>query len=190
MKVHKVAPRPKNEQRNATKRHPRNKWQVHNKRIHCADTSRDSLSPATAKLEHQLANRQKLKLKRLQKVYNKTVSLPSEDSPSIQTKGKTATASPVPFPPVHTNGEAEVETGSDSEDSEEWSSYAKSVLQNGTEKGADQENTTGPLLEQLVDEEAPEYHAQYDHVHNHTLVVLKQGQVKKKKKDSCIFEKL
>ncbi|KAL7859344.1 hypothetical protein SRHO_G00144910 [Serrasalmus rhombeus] len=172
MKVHKVSPRSRNEQR---KRHPpKNKWRVHNKKISNVDPSGLSSSPATAKLEHHLATRQKLKLKRLQKVYTKAVDLTLEDNHSVRAKGKVS--APVTLPQVHTNGGTEVEAGSDSEDSQEWRSYAKSVLQNGMEQRGGQENSAPAASEQLEDEELPGYHAQHDHVQNHTVLVLQQGQ--------------
>ncbi|XP_066526144.1 polynucleotide 5'-hydroxyl-kinase NOL9 [Hoplias malabaricus] len=172
MKVHKVSSRPKNEQRNA-KRHSRNKWHIHNKKSHTSDLPCVTSNPATAKLENQLANRQKLKLKRLQKVYAKPVSFTPEDSHAIRAKGKAANS--VTFPHVHTNGGTEVAAVSDSEDSQEWTSYAKSVLQNGMERGGgSQENSACP--ETLEGEELPDYVAQHDRVQKHTVLVLKQSQ--------------
>ncbi|XP_072553501.1 polynucleotide 5'-hydroxyl-kinase NOL9 isoform X2 [Salminus brasiliensis] len=172
MKVRKVSPRPKNEQRSAAKRHPRNKWRVHNKKIRNSEPSHLSPSPATAKLEHQLASRQKLKLKRLQKVYPKTVAL----TPEVQVKSKVTT--PATLPHVHTNGGMEVKNGSDSEDSQEWRSYAKSILQNGMGRGGREGRKNSSLMapEPFEDEEVPKYHAQHDHAQNHTVLVLQQGQ--------------
>ncbi|XP_035377210.1 polynucleotide 5'-hydroxyl-kinase NOL9 [Electrophorus electricus] len=173
MKVHKASSRSKNEQRNATKRHPKSKWRVHNKRIRSLDPSQLTSSPTVAKVVPQLANRQKSKLKRLQKAHAKAVTLSPEESNFVRAKVRVP---PVTFPRVHTNGGTELETGSDSEDSQDWSSYAKSVLQNGLEMKGGEEDLTPVARVQLEDEEPPEYHAQYDHVQNHTVLVLQQGQ--------------
>ncbi|KAI4871766.1 hypothetical protein NFI96_010925 [Prochilodus magdalenae] len=169
MKVHKVSSRSKYEQRSTNKRHSRNKWRIHNKKIRNPDPSCLGSSPATAKVEHQLGARQKLKLKRLQKVYAKAVNVTLEDSHSVRAKGKVSTPGTVPH--VHTNGGTGVEGGSDSEDSQEWRSYAESVLQNGMECGVG-----GRESSSLAAEEVPGYHAQHDHVQNHTVLVLQQGQ--------------
>lgn len=156
---------------NAPKRHLKNKWHTHGKKIRHLDPSGNSPRPSTAKLENELVNRHQPKLKRLQKAYTKAATVTSEDGLS-QVKGKAVSA---PFLHFHTNGGAEVETGSDSEDSQDWRSYAKSVLQNGLEKEGGEGNS---ISIQLEEEEGIEYHAQYDHTHNHTVLVLKQGQVR------------
>uniref|UniRef100_A0A8B9JH85 Polynucleotide 5'-hydroxyl-kinase NOL9 n=1 Tax=Astyanax mexicanus TaxID=7994 RepID=A0A8B9JH85_ASTMX len=173
MKVHKKT-RTKNEQQSASKHLPRNKWRVHNKKMRNYDASHLSQSPATAKLEHQLGNRQKFKLKRLQKAFPKTVSMTAEE----QVRKKEKVSAPATVPHGHTNGGMEVENGSESEDSQEWRSYAKSVLQNGTEKGGrgGRKNSTSAAPEPVENEEVPKYHAQHDHVQNHTVLALQQGQ--------------
>lgn len=165
---------------NAPKRHLKNKWHTHGKRIRHLDPSGNSPRPSTAKLDNELVNRQKPKLKRLQKAYTKAATVTSKDGDLSQIKGK---ATSTPFLHFHTNGGTEVETGSDSEDSQDWRSYAKSVLQNGLERGAGEGNS---VSNQLEEEDRIEYHAQYDDSHNHTVLVLKQGQVKINKiKMSC-----
>lgn len=172
MKVHKVSSRSKHENRNATKRHVKNKWLTHGKKIRHADVSSHGPTPSTAKLENELVNRQKSKVKRLQKAYTKAATVSSEDG---QAKGKAVSA---PFPHIHTNGGTELETQSDSEDSQDWRSYARSVLQNGLEKGGEGNSVSN----QMEEEEVFEYHAQYDRSQNHTVLVLKQGQVKRARK--------
>lgn len=149
----------------------KNKWRTHGKKIRFADPSGSSPRPSTAKSENELVHRQKPKVKRLRKKYNKALAVTSEDGHVSQAKGKSMSA---PFPHVHTNGGAELQMGSDSEDSQDWRSYAKSVLQNGLEKeGGEGKSVTN----QLEEEELIEYHAQYDRSQNHTVLVLKQGQV-------------
>ncbi|XP_022532818.2 polynucleotide 5'-hydroxyl-kinase NOL9 isoform X1 [Astyanax mexicanus] len=173
MKVHKKT-RTKNEQQSASKHLPRNKWRVHNKKMRNYDPSHLSQSPATAKLEHLLGNKQKFKLKRLQKAFPKTVSMTAEE----QVRKKEKVSAPATVPHGHTNGGMEVENCSESEDSQEWRSYAKSVLQNGTEKGGrgGRKNSTSAAPEPVENEEVPKYHAQHDHVQNHTVLALQQGQ--------------
>lgn len=164
MKVHKTS-----------KRHVKNKWRTHGKKLRFADVSAPSPSPSTAKSENEVVKRQKPKVKRLQKTYTKAATVTSKDGHLSQAKGK---AVPAPFPSAHTNGGTDLEVGSDVEDSQDWWSYANSVLQNGLEKGGDEEKSVTNQLEE--EEEVIEYHAQYDRSQNHTVLVLKQGQVKKK----------
>ncbi|XP_053498968.1 polynucleotide 5'-hydroxyl-kinase NOL9 [Ictalurus furcatus] len=166
MKVHKVSSRSRHEHRNTTKRHMKNKWRTHGKKIRHADPSSHSPGPSTAKIENELVNRQKPKVKRLQKSYAKATAVLSEDGHLSQAKSKAVTA-----PHVTANGGTELE--SDSEDSQDWRSYAKSVLQNGLEKEGGEGNS---VSNQLEEEEVSEYHAQYDRSQNHTVLVLKQGQ--------------
>ncbi|XP_060750933.1 polynucleotide 5'-hydroxyl-kinase NOL9 [Tachysurus vachellii] len=159
MKVHKIS-----------KRHVKNKWRTHGKKIRFADPSSSSPRPSTAKSENELVHRQKPKVKRLQKTYTKATTVTSEDGRVSQAKGKAVSA---PSPHVHTNGGTELEVGSDSEDSQDWRSYAKSVLQNGFEKeGGEGKSVTN----QLKEDEVIEYHMQYDRSQNHTVLILKQGQ--------------
>ncbi|KAI5096007.1 polynucleotide 5'-hydroxyl-kinase NOL9, partial [Silurus meridionalis] len=169
MKVHKVSSRSKHENRNATKRHSKNKWRTHGKKNQHVDPSGQNPRPSTAKFENELVNRQKPKVKRLQKAYTKAATVTSKDKCSSQAKGKALSA---PCPHVHTNGGTELETESDSEDSQVWRSYAKSVLQNGAEK----EGEGNSVLNQSEEVEVLEYHAQYERSQNHTVLVLKQGQ--------------
>ncbi|XP_076840173.1 polynucleotide 5'-hydroxyl-kinase NOL9 [Brachyhypopomus gauderio] len=171
MKVHKVSYRSKNEQRNATKRPQKSKWRVHSRKIRDSDPCHLSPSPTVATFVHQLANRQKTKLKRLQKTHAKAVTLSPEETHSA--KGKVPS---VAFSHVHTNGGTELGTGSGSEDSQDWRNYAKSVLQNGQESKGGEEDLTPAAHVQTEDEETPEYHAQHDQVQNHTVLVLQQGQ--------------
>lgn len=168
MKVHRLS------SRNATKRHVKNKWRTHGKKIRHADNSGNGPRPSTARLESELVSRQKPALKRLQKTYTKAANVTSEDGDLSRAKGKAVSA---PFPHVHANGGTELETGSDSEDSQDWRSYARSVLQNGLKEEGGEGNS---VSNQSEEGEGLEYHAQYDHSENHTVLVLKQGQVKKK----------
>lgn len=150
----------------------KNKWHTHRKKIRHTDFSENSPRPSTAKFENEIVNRQKPKVKRLQKAYTKAATVTSKDGDLTQAKAKAVSAS---FPHVHANGGTKLETWSDSEDSQDWRSYAKSVLQNGLEKEGGEGN---PVSNQLEEEEGCEYHAQYDRSQNHTVLVLKQGQVK------------
>lgn len=174
MKVHKVSSRSKHEHRNASKRHLKSKWRTQGKKLRLSDPSDHSPKPSTAKFENALANRQqKPKVKRLQKTYTKATTVTSEDGHLLQAKARAVSS---PFPHVHTNGGAELDMGSDSEDSQDWRSYANSVLQNGLERDRGEGNS---VLNQLEEGEGIEYHTQYDRSQNHTVLVLKQGQVKK-----------
>lgn len=181
MKVHRVSSRSKQEHQYATKRHVKNKWRTHGKKTRHADLSGTGPRPSTAKFENELVNRQKPKVKRLQKAYTKVATETSGDGDLSQAKGKAASA---PFPYVHTNGGTELEMGTDSEDSQDWRSYAKSILQNGLEKEGGKGNS---VTNQVEEEEGLEYHAQYDRSQNHTVLVLKQGQVRqdKTRQDAC-----
>ncbi|KAM9445313.1 polynucleotide 5'-hydroxyl-kinase NOL9 isoform 1-T4 [Clarias gariepinus] len=171
MKVHKVSSRSKHEHRNASKRHLKSKWRTQGKKLRLSDPSDHSPKPSTAKFENALANRQqKPKVKRLQKTYTKATTVTSEDGHLLQAKARAVSS---PFPHVHTNGGAELEMGSDSEDSQDWRSYANSVLQNGLERDRGEGNS---VLNQLEEGEGMEYHTQYDRSQNHTVLVLKQGQ--------------
>lgn len=139
MKVQRGASRPKHEPSN------KNKWHVHGKKLR-SDPSLPAAVP-----ESRPVSRPKPKLKRLQKTYSQAAAVPQQDRPPDRGKGKTALP-----PSPHTNGAAETGGNSDSNDSQAWRSYAKSILQNG--------------------EKTEKYHAQYDHAKKHTVLVLKQGQ--------------
>ncbi|TSL61239.1 Polynucleotide 5'-hydroxyl-kinase NOL9 [Bagarius yarrelli] len=155
MKVHKVS-----------KRHGKNKWRTHGKKIRVADPS----GPSAAKPEKELVNRQKPKVKRLQKTYTKAAAVTSGNGHLSQAKIKAVSSS---FTSVHNNGRTGMNSASDSEDSQKWRSYADSVLQNGLKKdGGEGKSVTN----QLEEEEVIEYHAQYDRSQNHTVLVLKKGQ--------------
>ncbi|XP_051962127.1 polynucleotide 5'-hydroxyl-kinase NOL9-like [Xyrauchen texanus] len=158
MKVQNVSSRSQRDQRNATKRHGKNKWL---KKLRNLDSALSSASSGTAKLEQQIAKREKPRLKRLKK-YAKHVTLIPENSCTEERK--------VTFAHVHTNGGTELEGSCNSEDSQEWSAYAKSVLQNGVE------SSTLPDTEQL-EKDGLQYHSQLDHAQNRAVLVLQQGQV-------------
>ncbi|XP_051947607.1 polynucleotide 5'-hydroxyl-kinase NOL9-like [Xyrauchen texanus] len=153
MKVQKVSSRSQHEQRNATKRHGKNKWC---KKVRKLDSVLSS--SGTAKLEQQIAKREKPKLKRLKKLYSKTVTLIPVNS--YTEEGKET------FAHVHTNGGTELEASSNSEDSKEWSAYAKIVLQ----------SSALPDKEQL-EKDSLQYQAQLDHAGNRAVLVMQQGQV-------------
>lgn len=182
MKAHKVSSRSKHEHRNATKRNLKNKWRTHGKKIRHADPSGNSPRSSTARFENKIVNRseQKPKVKRLQTAYARPATAKSKDGDLLQSKSKAVSAL---FPHVHANGGTELETGSDSENSQDWRSYAKSVLQNGLEKDGGEGNS---VSNQMEEEEGIEYHTQYDRSQNHTVLVLKQGQVKVKE-DKHVF---
>ncbi|XP_062871334.1 polynucleotide 5'-hydroxyl-kinase NOL9 [Trichomycterus rosablanca] len=165
MKVHTVSSRSKHEQPNSTKRQPKNKWLIHGKKIRQSDPCPSS---TTAKFENQLVNSQMTKLKRLQKTYTKAATLTSEDRNLPRTKGKTFSTQ---LPPVQSNGgtKQQEEKGSDSEDSQDWRSYAKSILQNGL-------TGEGNSAPDQTEDEIYEYRAQFDSVKNHTVLVLQKGQ--------------
>ncbi|XP_030625442.1 polynucleotide 5'-hydroxyl-kinase NOL9 [Chanos chanos] len=171
MKVQKVSPRSTHVQPNATKR--KNKWRLHNRRALGLNSSDLSPNSTFAKVEHQLANREKSHLKRLKKLHAKRIILSLEDSSSVKAKDRDQ---PGTFSHVHTNGGGtELEVNSNSEDSQDWRSYAKSVLQNGVECSAGQESPDAASPEQLEEEEL-QYHAQLDRSHNRTILVMQQGQ--------------
>ncbi|KAL1250021.1 hypothetical protein QQF64_021026 [Cirrhinus molitorella] len=160
MKVHKVSSQSQHEQRNATKHHGKNKWR---KKIHSMDSTLIKTSAGTAKLGQQIAKKEKPKLKRLKKSYTK----PIPKNSCAEEKNVKATS--VTFAHVHTNGGTELDDSSISVDSQEWSEYAKS-LQNGME------GSTSPTTDQM-EEGGLQFHAHFDHTHNHAVLVMKQGQV-------------
>lgn len=164
MKVHKVSSQSQREQRNATKRHSRNKW---HKKIRSLDSTLLNSSPGTAKLEQQIAKREKPTIKRLKKLYAKPVTFIPENSCAEEVKVK---ATPVTFDHGHTNGGTELEDSSSSVDSQEWSEYANSVLQNGME------SSTLPDTDQGKEDDL-QFHAHLDHTNNRAVLVMKQGQV-------------
>ncbi|KAL0158210.1 hypothetical protein M9458_046286, partial [Cirrhinus mrigala] len=160
MKVHKGSSRSHHEQRNATKRHGKNKWR---KKIHNLDSALLNTSPGTAKLGQQIAKLEKPTLKRLKKSYTKPIP---KNSCAEEKKVKATSET---FAHVHTNGGTELDDSSKSLDSQEWSEYANSVLQNGME------SSTVPKTDEM-EEGGIQFHAHFDHTHNHAVLVLKQGQ--------------
>ncbi|XP_028849801.1 polynucleotide 5'-hydroxyl-kinase NOL9 [Denticeps clupeoides] len=165
MKVQKGLSRPKHASRNGNKRHPKNsKWRTHGRAF-----GSDSLS--RAKLEHQLVGHEKPGLKRLKKQYPKAVD-------SRDTYGFAAMkfqAKPAPFsrgpPHTHTNGQAGSDSSSNTEDSQDWRSYAQTMLHNGVEGS---EAHKGSMSERL--EDGAQFHAQLDHTHNRTVLAMQPGQ--------------
>ncbi|XP_043081399.1 polynucleotide 5'-hydroxyl-kinase NOL9 [Puntigrus tetrazona] len=157
MKVQKVSSR----SQNSTKRHGKNKWR---KKIHRLDSSLLNTVPGTAKLEQHLTKREKPALKRLKRLHAKPIP---ENSCAEERKEK---ASSVTFAHVHTNGGTELDDGSSSVDSQEWSKYANSVLKNG------KECSTSPKTDE-VEKDDLHIHAHFDHTHTRAVLVMKQGQV-------------
>lgn len=163
MKVHKVSSRSQHEQRNATKRHSKNKW---HKKIRSLDSTLLNPSSGTAKLEQRIAKREKPTVKRLKKLNAKPVTIFPENC----AKEEKVEATSVTFAHVHTNGGTELDDSSASVDSQEWSEYANSVLQNGME------TSTLPDTDQRKEDEL-QFHAHLDHTHNRAVLVMKQDQV-------------
>jgi len=164
MKVHKVSSRSQHEQRNATKRHSKNKW---HKNIRRLDSTLLNTS-STTKLDQQIAKREKPTVKRLKKSYVKPVTFIPENSCAKEGKVE---ATSVTFPHVHTNGGTGLDDSSSaSVDSQEWSEYANSVLQNGME------STTLTDSDQRTEDDL-QFHAHLDHTHNRAVLVMKQDQV-------------
>ncbi|XDV46009.1 hypothetical protein PO909_013993 [Leuciscus waleckii] len=164
MKVHKVSSRSQHEQRNATKHHSKNKW---HKKIRSLDSTLLNTSSGTAKLEQRIAKREKHTVKRLKKLNAKPVTIFPENSCAKEGKVE---ATSVTFPHVHTNGGTELDDSSASVDSQEWSEYANSVLQNGME------SSTLPDTDQQKEDEL-QFHAHLDHTNNRAVLVMKQDQV-------------
>ncbi|XP_073679523.1 polynucleotide 5'-hydroxyl-kinase NOL9 [Garra rufa] len=160
MKVHKVSSRSQHEQRNATKHHGKNKWC---RKIHGMNSTLINTSPGTAKLGQQVAKKEKPAIKRLKKSYRKPIR---ENSCAEEKKVKATSAT---FAHVHTNGGTELDDSSISVDSKEWSEYAKSVFQNGME------SSSSPKTDRM-EEGGLQFHAHFDHTHNHAVLVMKQGQ--------------
>ncbi|XP_039509061.1 polynucleotide 5'-hydroxyl-kinase NOL9 [Pimephales promelas] len=164
MKVHKVSSRSQHEQRNATKRHSKNKWHKNIRRLDSTVLNTSS----TTKLDQQIAKREKPTVKRLKKSYAKPVTFIPENSCAKEGKVE---ATSVTFPHVHTNGGTGLDDSSSaSVDSQEWSEYANSVLQNGME------STTLPDTDQQTEDDL-QFHAHLDHTHNRAVLVMKQDQV-------------
>ncbi|XP_067302275.1 polynucleotide 5'-hydroxyl-kinase NOL9 [Pseudorasbora parva] len=164
MKVHKVSSRSQHEQRNATKRHSKNKW---HKKTRSLDSTLLNTSPGTAKLEQQIAKREKPTIKRLKKLCAKPVTFVPETSCAEEVKVKPTS---VTFDHGHTNGGTELDDSSSSVDSQEWSEYANSVLQNGME------SSTIPDTDQQEEDDL-QFYAHLDQTHNRAVLVMKQGQV-------------
>ena len=77
-----------------------------------------------------------------------------------------------------TNGRTGLRPDSDSEDSQDWSSFAQSVLQNGVEAANGQETArSARVASSELNEEAFHYCAERDHAHNRTLLVMQPDQV-------------
>lgn len=166
MKVHKVSSRSQHKQRNATKRHNKNKW---HKKVRSLDSTLPNTSPGTAKLEQQIAKSEKPTVKRLQKLYTKPVTFIPKNSCAEEEK---VTAPSVTSAHVHTNGGTELDDSSTSVDSKEWSEYANSVLQNGKESS----NTELPDTDKQEEDDL-QFHAHLDHTNNRAVLVMKPGQV-------------
>ncbi|XP_048035225.1 polynucleotide 5'-hydroxyl-kinase NOL9 [Megalobrama amblycephala] len=166
MKVHKVSSRSQHKQRNATKRHNKNKW---HKKVRSLDSTLPNTSPGTAKLEQQIAKSEKPTIKRLQKLYTKPVTFIPKNSCAEEEK---VTAPSVTSAHVHTNGGTELDDSSTSVDSKEWSEYANSVLQNGKESS----NTELPDTDKQEEDDL-QFHAHLDHTNNRAVLVMKPGQV-------------
>lgn len=156
MKVHKVSSRSQHKQRNATKRHNKNKW---HKKVRSLNSTLPNTSPGTAKLEPTV--------KRLKKLYVKPVTFIPKNSCAEEEKVK---ATSVTSAHVHTNGGTELDDSSSSVDSQEWSEYANSVLQNG------KESSTLPDTDKQKEDDL-QFHAHLDHTHNRAVLVMKPGQV-------------
>lgn len=71
---------------------------------------------------------------------------------------------------VHTNGGTELDESSTSVDSQGWSEYANSVLQNG------KESSTLPDTDEQKEDDL-QFHAHLDHTQNRAVLVMKPGQV-------------
>lgn len=164
MKVHKVSSRAQHEQRNATKCHGKNKW---HKKVRSLDSTLLNSSAGTAKLEQQIAKREKPTVKRLKKLNAKPVTFIPKNSRAEEEKVKAAS---VTSAHVHTNGGTELDDSSTSVDSQEWSEYANSVLQNGLESSA------LPDTDKLKEDDL-QFHAHLDQTNNRAVLVMKQGQV-------------
>lgn len=170
MKVQKVPPKHKQKSRKAARQHCKlqcnTKWFKQN-RIGNTDSSNLSPGTAMAKLEHQASSKQKSNLKRLKKAA-KTVCF-------RQVKGQATERTPSH---ALSNGGAEREQGGDSDDSQDWSSFAQSVLQNGAQsRDAMEGSVSAKAAPGRIEEEAFHYCAERDHVHNRTVLVMQQSQV-------------
>ncbi|KAJ8390174.1 hypothetical protein AAFF_G00110480 [Aldrovandia affinis] len=133
------------------------------------DSPSTSPDTAMAKKYYQLSIRGQHSLKRLKNSAQPVYSS-QKQGPTPKTKGKAKSGA---VPHAHTNGGTESEplAESSSEDSEYWSAFAQSVLQNGVEGSASMGDRAGGKGEEPLP-----YHAERDHVHNRTVLVMRQGQ--------------
>lgn len=154
-------------------RKAKKKRRLHTQKISQVNLGSPSSSPDTAmaKKYYQLSSGGQHSLKRLKSSARQVYSGQGQ-GPSSKTKGETKPSTSDPH--AHTNGGAapHLLTESSSEDSEFWTAFALSVLQNGVEG-------EGPTVAEPngKGQEQPPYHAERDPVHNRTVLLMRQGQV-------------
>lgn len=170
MKVNKSSSKPKQRSRNPAKQRCNSKWFKQSK-VPTSVSFDVSPSTATTNKEHQISARavsvnKKTNLKCLKK-RAKAVCFKQVKNHTTES----AHSHPL------TNGRSELRQDSDSEDSQDWGSYAQSVLQNGVETSNGQESAgSARAATGKLDEEAFYYCADRDYVHNRTVLVMQPGQ--------------
>ncbi|XP_067096081.1 polynucleotide 5'-hydroxyl-kinase NOL9 [Osmerus mordax] len=171
MKVNKSASGPQQRSRNPAKQQCNNKW-FKRSRVITPDSPSTSPGAAMAKLEQQIsakasiAANKKTGLKRLKKKAKAVCSKQVKNHAGERTH----------FHPL-TNGRTGLKPDSDSEDSQDWSSFAQSVLQNGVEAANGQEAAgSARVASGELNEETFHYCAERDHAHNRTVLVMQPGQ--------------
>ncbi|KAJ8369830.1 hypothetical protein SKAU_G00098580 [Synaphobranchus kaupii] len=153
-------------------RKAKKKTQSHAQKTSLVNSDSPGTSPDTAmaKKYYQLSSRGQHSLKRLKSGARPVYPGQGQTSPA-RTKGKAKPGTADPH--THTNGGAgqHLLTESSSEDSEYWTAFARSVLQNGVEG----ECPVGAAPDGKGEEPAL-YHAERDDVHNRTVLLMQQGQ--------------
>ncbi|XP_020314602.1 polynucleotide 5'-hydroxyl-kinase NOL9 [Oncorhynchus kisutch] len=169
MKVQKSLPKTK---QTSKRQQCNDKWFKSNRIAKNSDSSNLSPSTAMAKLEHRASNLRKDKpnLKRLKKGA-KAVSFRPVKTPAATER--------TPSRPLTNGGAGGPEQGSDSDESQDWSSFAKSVLhQNGGGESMEGQEScvSAKAAPGRIEEEAFVHCAERDYIHNRTVLVMQQGQ--------------
>lgn len=170
MKVQKSLPKTK---QTSKRQQCNDKWFKSNRIPKNSDSSNLSPSTAMAKLEHRASNLRKDKpnLKRLKKKAM-TVSFRQVKTPAATER--------TPSRPLTNGGAGRPEQGSDSDESQDWSSFAESVLhQNGGGESMEGQEScvSAKAVPGRIEEEAFVHCAERDYIHNRTVLVMQQGQV-------------
>ncbi|XP_064155310.1 polynucleotide 5'-hydroxyl-kinase NOL9 [Anguilla rostrata] len=172
MKVANGGPKAKGRSSGEMKKAKKKRRQFHTQKSSMVNSDSASTSPDTAmaKKYYQLSSRGQHSVKRLKSGARPVNSGQSQgQGPPPKTKGKAKPGSSDPH--AHTNGGAgpHLLTESSSEDSEYWTAFALSVLQNGVEG----ERPAGTDPDGKGEEP---YHAERDPIHNWTVLLMRQGQ--------------